>query len=181
MRFLTSDFFPPRINRIPRPKMCRKLRNWSSQVADLKLRTSEKIAIAELRSCGCGATFLQKLRNCDCGSASFKLRNCDCGVKKMLRVPTSGFGYTETKLVSQDTQLWSCLTENSFLRDNHFYRSSLVCSVWKIFYPAHLFLITPRIFLLCRLNKPREGVTTRALILGPVCMVATTIGGQVSS
>jgi hypothetical protein len=34
--------------------------------------------IAELQICGCGATFLKKLRNCDCGSASFKLRNCDC-------------------------------------------------------------------------------------------------------
>ncbi len=46
----------------------------------LKLRTSEKIAIAELQSCGCGATFLNKLRNCVCGSSSFKLRNCDCGL-----------------------------------------------------------------------------------------------------
>ncbi len=76
--------------------MCRKLRNWSSQVADLKLRTSEKIAIAELRSCGCGTTFLQKLRNCDSGGASFKLRNCDCGLKKKLRLPTSGNGVTIT-------------------------------------------------------------------------------------
>jgi hypothetical protein len=55
----------------------------------LKLRTSEKIAIAELRSCGCGATFPKQLRNCDCGSASCKLRNCDCGLKKQLRMPIS--------------------------------------------------------------------------------------------
>ncbi len=33
--------FSPWIDQIPRPKMCRKLRNWSSQVADLKLQTSE--------------------------------------------------------------------------------------------------------------------------------------------
>ncbi len=44
----------------------------------LKLRTSEKIVIAEFRSCGCGATFLKKLRN------------CDCGLKNKLRVPTYG-------------------------------------------------------------------------------------------
>ncbi len=55
------------------------------------MRISEKIAIAELRSCGCGATFFKKLRNCDCGSASFKLRSCDCGLKKKLRVPTSTY------------------------------------------------------------------------------------------
>jgi hypothetical protein len=40
----------------------------------LKLRTSEKIALAEFRSWGCGANFFKKLRNCDCRSASFKLR-----------------------------------------------------------------------------------------------------------
>jgi hypothetical protein len=56
---------------------------------DLKLRISEKIVIAELRSCGCGATFFKKLRNRDSGSVSFKLRSCDCGLKKKLRVPTS--------------------------------------------------------------------------------------------
>jgi hypothetical protein len=58
------------------------------QVADLKLRTSEKIAIAELVAEQ--RFFKEKLRNCDCGSASFKLQNCDCGLKKKLRVPTSG-------------------------------------------------------------------------------------------
>jgi hypothetical protein len=36
------------------PKNC-------GQVPDLNLLTSEKIAIAELRSCGCGATFLLKV------------------------------------------------------------------------------------------------------------------------
>jgi hypothetical protein len=46
----------------PRPKICQKLQNGSSQVADLKLQTSEKIAIAELQSCGCRATFLQSYR-----------------------------------------------------------------------------------------------------------------------
>jgi hypothetical protein len=35
-----------------------KLSSCGLEVADLKLRTSEKIAIAELRSSGCGATFL---------------------------------------------------------------------------------------------------------------------------
>jgi hypothetical protein len=48
----------------------------------MKLRTTEKIVIAELQSCGCGATFLDKLQNCNCGSASFKLRNCNYGLKK---------------------------------------------------------------------------------------------------
>ncbi len=61
-----------------------KLPSCGLEVADFR-----KILIAELRSCGCGATFLKKLRNCDCGSVSFKLRNCDCGLKKKLRVPTS--------------------------------------------------------------------------------------------
>jgi hypothetical protein len=36
---------------------------------DAELRTSEKNAIAELRSCGCGATFLLKV-------AELLLRNC---------------------------------------------------------------------------------------------------------
>ncbi len=35
-----------------------KLSSCGLEAADLKLRASEKIAIAELRSCGCGATFL---------------------------------------------------------------------------------------------------------------------------
>ncbi len=91
---VARDFLPriflSWIDRIPRPKICLKLRKWSSKVADLKLRTSEKIA---MRSCGLAVAeqhFFIKLRNCDCGSAFFKLRNCDCGLKKKLRVPTSG-------------------------------------------------------------------------------------------
>ncbi len=51
-------FFFMNPDQIPLPKICRKLRKWSSQVADLKLWTSENIAIAEFQSCGCGATFL---------------------------------------------------------------------------------------------------------------------------
>ncbi len=53
------------------------------KIAEVKLSSWglwKKIEVAELRSCGCGATFLKKLRNCDCGSASFKLRNCGCGI-----------------------------------------------------------------------------------------------------
>jgi hypothetical protein len=57
-----------------------KLSSCGFKVAD-----SEKIAIEELRYCGCGTTFLKKLRHCDYGSASFKLRNCDCGLKRKLR------------------------------------------------------------------------------------------------
>ncbi len=37
------------------------MRNKSAQIADLKLQTLKKIAIAELRSCGCGATCLEKV------------------------------------------------------------------------------------------------------------------------
>jgi hypothetical protein len=48
------------------------------QVADLKLRTTEKIAIAELRSCGCGATFFKvaelRLRKCFLQDAELRLR-----------------------------------------------------------------------------------------------------------
>jgi hypothetical protein len=80
-------FFCSWVNRIPWPKICRKLWKWSSQVADLKLRTYKKIAVAELRLRS--NISIKKVRNCDCGSASFKLRNCDCGLKKKLRVPTS--------------------------------------------------------------------------------------------
>jgi hypothetical protein len=59
-----------------------KIAEWRSQVANMKLRLSEKIVIAELQSCGCGATFLNKLQNCNCGSASFKLRNAIVDSKK---------------------------------------------------------------------------------------------------
>ncbi len=71
------------------PKMCWKLRKWSSQVAGLKLRTSAKIAIAEFRSGGYGATFLWKvaelwLRMCFLQSAELRLR-----AQKNLSVSTS--------------------------------------------------------------------------------------------
>ncbi len=52
------QFFFMNPDRILRLKIWQKLRKWSSQVAGLMLQTSEKIAIAELRSCGCGAKFL---------------------------------------------------------------------------------------------------------------------------
>ncbi len=59
---VTRYFLPPIFfmnpDRILRPKICQKLRKWNSQVAGLMLQTSEKIAIAELRSCGCRAKFL---------------------------------------------------------------------------------------------------------------------------
>jgi hypothetical protein len=54
----TSDFFLWTPARFYGQKYAENCGNGSSQVADLKLRTSEKIAIAELRSCSCGATFL---------------------------------------------------------------------------------------------------------------------------
>ncbi len=76
---------------IPRPIICRKLKKLSSQIADLKLRTSEKL---RLQNCGVAVAeqhCFKNLRNCDCGSVSFKLRNCDCGLEKKLRVPTSAY------------------------------------------------------------------------------------------
>jgi hypothetical protein len=76
MKFFTSFFS----DRIPRPKTCRKLREWSSQVADW--RKNRDWSIVEQH-------FFKKLRNCDCRSAFFKLRNCECGLKKKLRLPTS--------------------------------------------------------------------------------------------
>jgi hypothetical protein len=56
-----------------------KFSSCGLEVADLKLRTSGKIAIAELRSCGCGATFLSKvaelgLRKCFLQVAELRLR-----------------------------------------------------------------------------------------------------------
>ncbi len=70
-----SPIFFSWIYLIPWPKICQKLRKWSSQVADLKLRTDTRkncdcgiaelrlrsnvfLKVAELRSCGCRATFL---------------------------------------------------------------------------------------------------------------------------
>jgi hypothetical protein len=70
--FFTSDFFQE-------PQSDSTAKNMP-KIADLKLQTSEKIAIAELRS---------NISLKSCGSASFKLRNCDCGLEKKLRVPTS--------------------------------------------------------------------------------------------
>ncbi len=60
-----------------------------TKIAEVTLSSCGLHKKLQLRSCGCGATFLKKLRNCICGSASFKLRNCDCGLKKKLRLPTS--------------------------------------------------------------------------------------------
>jgi hypothetical protein len=53
-----------------------KIAEISSKVADLKLRKSEKIAIAEMRSYGCGLTFLLKV-------AELRLRKCFLSVAKL--------------------------------------------------------------------------------------------------
>jgi hypothetical protein len=92
MRFLTSDFFFSMNRPAPRPKICQKLQNGSSQVADLKLQTSEKIASAELQSCGCRATFLQ-LQSYRIAIAEVLPSSCEIAIaeKKKLTVPTSGF------------------------------------------------------------------------------------------
>jgi hypothetical protein len=69
-----------------------------SSVADLKLRTLEKIAFAELRICGCGATFLLKvaelrLRKCFLQVAELRLRNR----KKVARAHFSNlYGFLKT-------------------------------------------------------------------------------------
>jgi hypothetical protein len=49
MRFFTSNFFSW-IDRIPRPKIGRKLRKWSSQVSDFKKFCDCGIAMSRLRS-----------------------------------------------------------------------------------------------------------------------------------
>jgi hypothetical protein len=89
MRFFTSNFFflrnQPDFTDKNMPKIAKvKLSSCGFEVADFR-----KIVIAELRSCGCGATFLYELQKWDCGSASFRLQNCDCGLKKKLYMPTS--------------------------------------------------------------------------------------------
>jgi hypothetical protein len=50
------------------------------KVANFKMLTTEKIAIAEQH-------FFSKFRICSCGSLSFELRNCDCGHKKSCVCP----------------------------------------------------------------------------------------------
>jgi hypothetical protein len=119
-------FFCSWIFRIPWPRICRKLRKWSSQVADLKLRTLEK--------------------NCDFGSASFKLRNCDCGLKKKLSVPTSADGYfykTSIDQMSQDTtskdKTFSCKTsqiQNFLMQNATDLKTSQLQNVWNPNAPA---------------------------------------------
>ncbi len=75
--------------------------NSKIHLADLKLQTIEKIAIAQLqlRNWGIGATFLLKIAEvrCDCRSASFKLRKCDCGLEISCACPPLMFKkiYTE--------------------------------------------------------------------------------------
>ncbi len=61
--------------------MCRKLRNWSSQVADLKLRTSEK-------NCDCGIAELRLRSNISSKVAELRLRKCFLQVAELrLRTP----------------------------------------------------------------------------------------------
>ncbi len=62
-------------------KKCRKLRKWKSQVAGLKLRTLEKIAIAVaeqhfLKSCGIGTAEVFP-SSCEIGIAESK-KSCAC-------------------------------------------------------------------------------------------------------
>ncbi len=79
-------FFFSWINQISWPKICRKLRKWSSRDADfrkkLRLRNC-RVVVAELHS-------FKKLQSCYRGGTSFKLQKCDCGLKKKLHAPTSG-------------------------------------------------------------------------------------------
>jgi hypothetical protein len=39
-----------------------------SKAADLKVQIAEKIAIADVRICSCGAIFLRKVAICNCGT-----------------------------------------------------------------------------------------------------------------
>jgi hypothetical protein len=120
-------------DRILQPKIYRKLRKWSSQVADIKLWTSEKIAIAELRSCGCGATFLWKVAELCCGIGSFKLRNCDCGLKKSCACPS----------------MLGTLKALSIIRHTKIYMLGLSNRLYNANWVLHIFFTKCAIFCVC--------------------------------
>ncbi len=88
MRFFTYVFSmnQPDSTAKNMPKIAKvKLSSCGLEVADLKLRTSEKIAIVEMQSCGCGAT----LKCCEIAIAEGLPSSCGIAIadsKKVVRV-----------------------------------------------------------------------------------------------
>jgi hypothetical protein len=89
--------------------------NCGLEVADLNFRNSEKIAIAELRSCCCGETFPQKV-------AELRLRKCFLQVAELhLR--------TKKKVARARLLVYSVLEGGrDLLNTRHFLFS---CAIWR--------------------------------------------------